>query len=77
VRLALIASRGDGSLAIVDGALLDFDMSEEEYAKALKDGIMVRRPVQLDPGASQVRLVVLDRISGLAGTAKVALPREK
>ena len=51
----------------------DIDLSKEDYTKALKDGIVVKRLDKLDPRVGHVRVIVLDRNSYLAGTSTVAV----
>jgi len=65
----------DGVKAIPEGALGDLDVSEEDYAKALTDGIELTRQERLDETIPQVRLVVLDRNSNLAGTVTMPISR--
>lgn len=65
-----IAGAGPGG--IVGTAPGDLDLSAEDYAKALKDGIEITRVARVG-GAAQVRVVVVDRNSLLAGTAVVKL----
>ncbi|HTA44345.1 MAG TPA: VWA domain-containing protein [Bryobacteraceae bacterium] len=56
-----------GQLAPV--ATQDIDLSEEDYARSLKDGIVLTHHEKLDPAATRVRVIVFDRHSYLAGTA--------
>jgi VWFA-related protein len=52
---------------------VNLDISEEDYAKALTSGIEITRQAGLDETIRQVRLVVLDRNSGLAGTVTMPI----
>jgi VWFA-related protein len=60
-----------GIRTIADSAPVNLDMSEEDYAKAMTGGIEITREAGLDETTSQVRLVVLDRNSSLAGAVTV------
>ncbi len=71
--IAFVELRPDGQRAIVDGKPVDLDMSEEEYAGALKGGIEITRQAKLDAAVVRVRVVALDRNSNLAGTVTVPL----
>jgi VWFA-related protein len=73
--IAFEAIHADGHRRIVETQPEVLDLSEPEYAKALRDGIVLTRDAKLDAGASQVRAIVLDRNSWLAGTA--TLPSSK
>ena len=73
--MALVEYGSNGVMAITDGMPVNLDMSEEDYAKAMKDGIEMMQQAALDEKIRQVRLVVLDRNSNLAGT--VTLPIER
>jgi VWFA-related protein len=65
----------DGVNAIPDSEPVDLDLSEEDYAKALSSGIEIARQERLDENIRQVRLVVLDRNSMLAGTVTMPISR--
>ncbi len=65
----------DGVRMIAGGAPVDLDLSEENYAKAMSNGIEITRQVALDEGVRQVRVVVLDRNSSLAGTVTMPIGR--
>jgi VWFA-related protein len=73
VAIALVELRSDGRRAMILGKPADFDMSQEEYAKALTDGIEITREAKLDATTMQVRVIALDRSSSLAGTATIAV----
>jgi VWFA-related protein len=48
-------------------------VSEAEYQSLLKTGLRVHREMQLEPGSYQLRLGVMDRLSGRIGTLDVPL----
>jgi VWFA-related protein len=73
--IAVVEFRSDGRRAIVSGQPADLDMSEDEHAKALTDGIEITREAKLDAATQQVRVVALDRSSNLAGTATLPVDR--
>jgi VWFA-related protein len=68
-----IALAGAGPAGIVGAAPADLDLSAEDYAKASKEGIEIARVARVEAAAKQVRIMVLDRNSFLAGTATVPL----
>jgi VWFA-related protein len=69
--IAFVELRSDGRRAMVPGKPADLDMSAEEYAKALTDGIEITRDAKLDAATAQVRVVALDRNSNLAGSVTI------
>ncbi len=69
--IAFVESQPDGQKVIADGKPADLDLSADEYAKALTDGIEITSEAKLDAASTQVRVVVLDLTSNLAGTATV------
>jgi hypothetical protein len=73
VAIALVELRSDGRRAMILGKPADFDMSQQEYAKALTDGIEITREAKLDATTMQVRVIALDRNSNLAGTVTLPL----
>jgi hypothetical protein len=77
--ITLVEMGSQGERTSVGSTLACVDMSEEEYAKAMKDGIGTTRQVALDPATRQVRIVVLDRNSDstLAGAGSVTVPLDR
>jgi len=65
----------DGVKVIPDSEPVDLNVSEDDYAKALMSGIEITRQAGLDEAIRQVRLVVLDGNSGLAGTVTLPVAR--
>jgi VWFA-related protein len=71
----LIEYGPEGVKAIPDGLPVNIDLSEEEYAKAMTGGVEFMQQAGLDETIRQVRLVVLDRNSSLAGTVTIPIAR--
>jgi len=70
--IAVVESDSSGRKTLVDdGMPLDLDLSAEEYANAMTDGIAITRRAKVDETVRQRRLVVMDRNSNLAGTLTV------
>jgi len=71
----LVEYGSNGVKAVSEGMPVNLDMSEEDYAKAMTGGIVITRQAGLDETIRQVRLVVLDRNSSLAGTVTMPIGR--
>ncbi len=74
--IMLAGRRGElqsARVGIVGAAPADLDLSAGDYAKASKEGIEITRVARVDGAATEVRVIVLDRNSLLAGTATVPL----
>jgi hypothetical protein len=48
---------------------------QRRYETLLKEGLLLRRQIQLRPGAAKVRVVVFDRGSGRLGSLEFPAPR--
>jgi hypothetical protein len=68
VATALVEFGSHGQRTISRGEPLNLDMSEEDYAKALKAGIQIKWQAKIDPSTQQVRVIALDRVSNLVGS---------
>jgi hypothetical protein len=75
VATALAEFGPNGQKAISRGMAVDLDMTEEEYAKALRAGIEIKWQTKIDAATRQVRVIALDRNSNLAGTVTMPLDR--
>jgi VWFA-related protein len=75
---ALFAQQ-DAAGAVVDlfRTTIKIDFSQEEYAKALDEGLILRKTIQLKEKAATVRIVVQDRMSGALGSLVVPASRLK
>ena len=73
VATAVVEFGPNGQRTISRGMPVNLDMSEEEYAKALRAGIEIKWQAKLDPAIRQVRVIALDRNSNLAGTLTMPL----
>jgi VWFA-related protein len=73
--VALVEYGPDGVMGAPEGESADLDMSEEEYAKAMTGGIDLARQERIDEKIRQVRVVVLDSNSNLAGTVTMPISR--
>jgi VWFA-related protein len=72
----LVEYGADGGVkAIADSLPVNIDLSGDDYAKALTGGIEFFQQAGLDETIRQVRLVVLDRNSDLAGTVTMPIAR--
>ena len=71
----LVEYNSDGVKAIPYGSPVNLDLSEEDYTKAMTGGIEFIQQAGLDETIRQVRLVVLDRNSSLAGTVTMPVSR--
>jgi hypothetical protein len=73
---ALVEYAPDGRLEQIPvGEPINLDMSEEDYAKAMTGGIELTRQAAIDDTVRQVRVIVLDRNSDLAGTVTMPIAR--
>jgi hypothetical protein len=71
---ALVEYGPDGRLEKLPvGEPVNLDMNEEHYAKAMTGGIELTRQAALDGTIRQVRVIVLDRNSSLAGTVTIPI----
>jgi VWFA-related protein len=64
----LIEYGSNGKRTVAAGVPVNLDLSEDEHAKAMTEGIQIERQAALDGTIRQVRVAVLDRTSNLAGT---------
>jgi VWFA-related protein len=71
----LVEYNSDGVKAIPDSLPVNLDLSEEAYTKAMTGGVEFIQQAGLDETIRQVRLVVLDRNSSLAGTVTMPIDR--
>ena len=71
----LVEYNSDGVKAIPDSLPVNLDLSEEAYTKAMTGGVEFIQQAGLDETIRQVRLVVLDRNSSLAGTVTMPIGR--
>jgi VWFA-related protein len=69
----LIEYGSSGQSPVAEGVPVNLDMSEEEHAKAMTEGIRIAREAALDGTIRQVRLAVLDVTSNLAGTVTMPI----
>jgi hypothetical protein len=63
----------NGERTMISGTPVDLDLSNQEYANALHGGVKVTEQATLRDTARQIRLVVLDCRSQLAGTLTIPL----
>jgi hypothetical protein len=71
---ALVEYGADGRPeALPVGQPVNLDMNEEDYAKAMTGGIELTRQTAVDGTIRQVRVIVLDRNSSLAGTVTIPI----
>ena len=68
VATALVELGPQGRRTLSRGMPVNLDMTEEEYAKALRSGIEIKWQAKIDPATQQLRVIALDRNSNLAGT---------
>ena len=69
---ALVEYGPDGRFEQIPvGEPVNLDMNEEAWAKAMTGGIELTRQAALDDTVRQVRVIVLDRNTSLAGTATI------
>lgn len=70
--ISFVPMQRNGRGEILDAQPEMLDLNESEYAKALKEGIVLTRDLKPGAGVSQIRAVVVDRNSWLAGTAMLS-----
>ena len=77
--ITLVEMGSQGERTSLGSTLAYVDMSEEECAKAMKDGIGTTRLATLDPATRRARTVVMDRNSDstLAGAGSVTVPLDR
>lgn len=75
VATALVEWGPDGQRTVSRGMPVNLDLSEEDYAKALRAGIQIKWQAKLDPATRRIRVIALDRNSNLAGTVTFPLDR--
>jgi VWFA-related protein len=75
VQVAFVQVDAEGKLLAktVDTVTLNF--KEENYRKALKDGLILQRAVIPGPGLKSIRVVVQDRKNGTVGSLQLPLPK--
>jgi VWFA-related protein len=70
--VVITESGANGAMKSAGPLAVDIDMTADEHAKALAEGIQIARPLAIDGATGQVRVNVLDHNSYLVGTATVA-----
>jgi hypothetical protein len=65
----------DGRDVATVGDPVRVNPDKQRYETLLKEGLLLRRQIQLRPGVSKVRVVVFDRGSGRIGSLEFNAPK--
>ena len=74
---AFLGEAGDGHPIDTSARPVNLDLSDTDYQKAQRDGILLKKSVPGKDGLARIRIVVVDPRSGNVGSLRVALPQGK
>jgi VWFA-related protein len=77
LQISFVQQAGDGKTLDTTSETLDFNMKEETYQKALRDGLVVVKGMYPLAGLHQIHILVLDRSQGVIGSLRVPAPSAK
>ena len=69
----LVEYGANGQRSVAGGMPENLDLNEQEHVKVMTDGIDIVQPAALDDSIKQVRVLVIDRTSNLAGTVTMPI----
>jgi hypothetical protein len=73
--LVIAQHSADGRDVATVGDPVRVNPDKQRYETLLKEGLLLRRQIQLRPGVSKVRVVVFDRGSGRIGSLEFNAPK--
>jgi hypothetical protein len=71
VDIFLVQRDDAGKRSHVDSRALDLRLKDETYKSSMSAGIPFERPIEMQPGMSSVRIVVIDNNSGRIGSVTI------
>ncbi len=74
--VAFIQQAGDGKILGSTSEMLNINMKDETYQRALKDGLVLVKGIFPAEGLNQIRVLVLDRSKGTIGSLRVPAPKK-
>lgn len=77
IDLAIAVQSKDGRNLGLEHKAVAFDLTHAEYQASFKSGLPITKDILVKDGASELRIVVVDRASGAPGSVAVRLSEIK